>query len=73
MVLLKPVEFREYMLITGDMLKHKLASAFYEKEAGNIIWKNKNGDVLGTRKKNKNGIYEHKIEENIYRQWVRNR
>lgn len=71
--MLKPVEFREYILITGDMMKRKLAEALYEKESGNIVWKNNNGDVLGIRKKNTKGIYEHRIEENVYREWIRNR
>lgn len=71
--MLKSVEFREYMLITGEMMKRKLAKAIYEKESGNIIWRGKNGEVLGSRKKNKKGIFEHKIDENVYREWVRSR
>ena len=71
--MLKPVEFREYMLITGDLMKRKIADSFYDKTTGNVTWKNSKGDIVATRKKNENGGYENRVEEDIYNDWLRNR
>lgn len=69
----KSVEFREYMMITGDLMKRKIAEHYYDKVTGNVTWKNGKGDIVATRMKNVNGVYEHKIEENIYKEWKRSR
>ena len=72
-VVLKPVEFREYMLITGNLMKRKIAESYYNKATGNVTWKNSKGDVVATRKKNENGGYENRIEEDVYNDLLRNR
>lgn len=72
-IVLKPVEFREYMVITGHLMKNKIADSYYNQLTGNVIWKNKKGEVLATRKKNENGGYENRVEESIYEEWLRSR
>lgn len=68
-----PVEFREYMLITGEMIKKKTADSVYDKETGNVYWNNKAGHLVVSRKKNDKGLFEHRVEENIYNDWLRGR
>lgn len=70
---LKAVEFREYIVITGDLIKRKIAESSYDKSTGNVMWKNKKGEIVATRKKNKNGRYDNRVEESIYEEWLRNR
>lgn len=70
---LKAVEFREYMVITGDLMKRKIAENYYDKSTGNVTWKNSKGEIVATRKKNKNGGYENRVEESIYKEWLRSR
>lgn len=70
---LKPIEFREYMLITGYLMNRKIAESYYDKDSGNVTWKNWKGDVISTRNKNSNGLYEHRIDENIYEEWKKSR
>lgn len=72
-IVLKPVEFREYMIITGDLMKRKIAESYYDKTTGNVTWKNKKGDIFATRKRNGNGGYENRIEEDTYNEWLVNR
>lgn len=70
---LKPVDFREYILITGDLMKRKIAESYYDKDNGNVAWKNRTGNILATRKKNLDGLYENRVDENIYEEWKRGR
>ena len=67
---LKPVEFREYILITGNLMKRKIAENYYDKESGNTKWKNKKGNILATRMKNGSGLYENKVDESVYEEWI---
>lgn len=69
----KSVEFREYMMITGDLMKRKIAEHYYDKATGNVTWKNGTGNIVATRKKNDNGSYVHGVEESIYKEWKRSR
>ncbi|MDE6433541.1 MAG: 3D domain-containing protein [Lachnospiraceae bacterium] len=70
---LKPVDFREYILITGDLMKRKIAESYYDKDSGNVTWKNRIGNILATRKKNRDGLYENRVDENVYDEWKRER
>lgn len=72
-IVLKPVEFREYMLITGDLMKRKIAESYYDKSTGNVTWKNSKGEILATRKSIEGGKYENRVEEFTYKDWMRNR
>lgn len=67
--MLVSIEFREYVLITGDLMHRKIAESNYNHSTGEVVWKNKKGDILATRKKNIDGKYENKVEENIYNEW----
>ena len=70
---LKPVEFKEYMLITGELMKNKVAKSTYNEKTGEVYWRNKAGVIVVSRKKNENGLYENRVEESIYKDWKRNR
>ena len=70
---LKPVQFMEYMSITGDLMKRKIAESYYDKKTGDVTWKTKRGEILATRKKNKDGGFENRVEENVYKDWERSR
>ena len=70
---LKQVEFREYILITGDLMKRKIAESFYDKDTSNVVWKNKKGEILATREKNADGGFKNRVEKDIYDEWLRGR
>ena len=70
--MLKPVEFREYMLITGDLMKRKIAEHEWDKATGNVVWKNRRGEILATRTKTDLG-FENRVEEETYKDWKRNK
>lgn len=70
---LKAIEFKEYVLITGDLMQRKIAESFYDKTSGDAIWRNGKGDVVATRKKNKSSGCEYRVEESIYEEWLRSR
>lgn len=72
-IVLKPVEFREYILVTGDLMKRKIAESFYDKTTGNVTWKNQRGEILATRTKNSDGFFENRVEEETYNDWERNK
>lgn len=69
---LKPVQFMEYMLITGDFMKRKIAESKYNKKTGNVMWTDSQGNILAARNKIDNG-YENLVEEGIYEIWKRSR
>lgn len=71
-IVLKPVEFREYMLITGDLMKRKIAEHEWDKATGNVVWKNRRGEILATRTKTDLG-FENRVEEETYKDWKRNK
>ena len=54
-------------------MKRKIAESYYDKTTGDVTWKNKKGDVLATRKRNGNGGYENRVEEDTYNEWLVNR
>ncbi len=70
---LKPIDFREYILITGDLMKRKIAESYYDKKSHDTVWKNKKGEILAIRKKNNKGLYENKVDNCIYEEWKLNR
>ena len=67
--LLVPVEFVEYIIISGDLMSKGRAESSIDKLKQNVIWKNKLGEVVATRIKNDEGEYEHRVEESIYKIW----
>ena len=72
-IVLKPVEFKEYMLVTGDLMQRKIAEHEWDRNTGNVVWKNRRGEILATRTKNIDGLFENRIEEKTYKDWERNR
>lgn len=66
---LVPVEFIEYMNISGDFMQKNIAESFIDNAKQNVTWKNKLGEVVATRIRNSDGLYEHRVEENIYNTW----
>lgn len=70
---LKPIGFKEYMSITGDLMKRKIVESHYDKDSGNVTWRNWKGDIVSNRKKNSDGFYEYRVDENIYKEWKRSR
>lgn len=73
--MLRDVTFIEYMHITGDLVKRKLAESFYDKNTGSVEWK-KNKDsiqVLAHRSKGKEGNFINRVDETIYEEWLRSR
>lgn len=73
--MLRDVTFIEYMHITGDLVKRKLAESFYDKNTGNVEWK-KNKDsiqILAHRSKGQDGNFINRVDETIYEEWLRSR
>lgn len=66
---LVPVDFIEYINISGDLMSKGRAESFIDELKRNVTWKNKVGDVVATRTKNADGEFEHRVEENIYNEW----
>lgn len=69
---LKPVEFIEYMNITGNLMKNNIAESHYNNKNGNVTWKDKQGNILAARNNTQYG-FENLVEENIYNVWKRSR
>lgn len=66
---LVPVDFIEYINISGDFMQRGIAESFIDDTKSSVTWKNRRGDVVATRVKNSDGMYEHRVEESIYREW----
>ena len=66
---LVPVDFVEYINISGDFMQKNIAESFIDNAKQNVTWKNKLGEVVATRIRNEDGKYEHRVEENIYNTW----
>lgn len=68
-----PIGFKEYMLVTGYFMNRKIAESYYDKDSGNVTWRNWKGNIISTRKKNSEGLYEYRVDEDVYDEWSRNR
>ena len=66
------IDFREYMLITGDMLKNKSITCTI-KDDQSIDWTNDKNYVIIKRIKNNDGTFYNYCDEKVYADWKKSR